>query len=205
MKDKFCIKLLLILFFAHCLKLEEVCDQKFEMLEAKKMLPNLFNISYIIENTQNYNFFKIELKETLQKGIGIFSTRRIASNRTILYYKLKIFDGKNYTAFDNFKYSFIVIDNETGQHDRTRVADIFIDSNQKPRGRKPFWGYLINEPDENQNENVKVYLDQTKYDTEIGNILVYKMVTKAIIEPGEEITWCYGNSYERNYKTNCIF
>lgn len=186
--------------------LEQVCAEIFYR-DAKKLFPNLFNITFIKENTHNYNFFRIKLKETEEKGIGIFSTRKIPSHRTILYYRLKIYDTNNYQALNDAKYSFSIFDKNNGNIDHSKIADIFKDSNDKPRGRKPYWvlkylfflknkhfffkGYFVNEPNSNQIENVIVYLDQKNYNTTIGNILEYRMMTKKTVESGEEITWFF--------------
>lgn len=107
--------------------------------DAKKIFPHLFNVSLIKETTHNYNHMRVYLKETEHKGVGVFATRRIFANRTILYYKLKIFDTSNYTCLDSAKYSFIVLKGISREYDETKIADLYQNSNPKPRGRKPFW------------------------------------------------------------------
>ncbi|CAF0967746.1 unnamed protein product [Brachionus calyciflorus] len=179
--------------------------------QAKILYPNLFNISYIKEKTHNYEHFSVYLKETPEKGIGVYARKRILPNRVVLFYKLKIFDErKNRKPLSNGEYSFVVhtIINEKFYVNVFKYGDLYEKSNQKPRGRKPFWGYLANEPSLNQTKNV--YCDRNweenyKFKTgyKEGQILYYKLISSRIIEPDEEITWCYGMFYKNKYEKNC--
>lgn len=134
-------KLVIYLIIGYTM-LEQACPDILYR-DAKKLFPNLFNITFIQEATHNYNFFRVTLVETKQKDIGIFATRRIPANRTILYYKLKIYDTNNYQALNNAKYSFSIFDKSNGHIDHSKIADLFKNSNDKPRGRKPYWVLII--------------------------------------------------------------
>lgn len=120
-----------------------MCRKKPNEKDAKKLLPFLFNISLIKETTHNYDYFRVYLKESEKKGIGIYASRMIPSNRTILYYKLKVFDKNKYDLFNNGKYSFIVYKNSC-QKDYDKIADIYKNSNLRPKARRPFWVIYLN-------------------------------------------------------------
>ena len=36
-----------------------------------------------------------------------------------------------------------------------------------------------------------------------GDFITYKLIASHNIKAGEEIVWCYGESYARNYETSC--
>lgn len=103
--------------------------------------PYLFNVTFIKEITQNYNYFRVYLNNTVHKGHGVFASRRIPSNRTVMYYKLKIFEQKRYQRVGDGKYSLVVMKRSKDSFiiDENKVADIYEGSNPKPKGRIPFW------------------------------------------------------------------
>ena len=108
--------------------------------DGKTTFPKLFNISYIQEKTQNYDYFRVYLKETKHKGLGVFARRKIQANRTIMFYKLKVFDRNTYIPVSDKKYSFSVYASEDS-YERISglIADIYFRTNQKPKARIPFW------------------------------------------------------------------
>ena len=65
-------------------------------------------------------------------------------------------------------------------------------------------GHMINEPPEKTKLNVRFkVLDQS--DDAAGDVITkyFNIISTQIIKPGEELFWCYGNQYVRNYKSNC--
>lgn len=132
------ITFLLVFFVSNSYGNKCSCRKSSQQRDANKLFPFLFNISQIKENTPNYDFFRVYLKESKKKGIGIYASKMIPSNRTIMYYKLKVFEKYKYDLLNHGKYSFVVYKNSC-QKDNDKVADIYKNSNPKPRGRKPFW------------------------------------------------------------------
>lgn len=48
---------------------------------------------------------------------------------------------------------------------------------------------MINEPDENQKENLETVIEDEKKFYNEGDIIIYKLRTTKIIEKNEELTW----------------
>lgn len=131
----FFILLFIISARINCIKL---CKKIPTVKDAKNTFPLLFNLTYIKETTHNYEYFQVYLKESKKKGIGIFASRLIPANRTLVYYKLKVFQKNKYTRFNGGEYSFIVY-KDFYKKDLDKIADIYKYSNAKPKARKPFW------------------------------------------------------------------
>lgn len=132
---------LISIIFLSVINANNMCKKDPYEKDAKKFLPFLFNISLIKEATHNYDYFRLYLKESNEKGIGIYASKVILKNRTIMYYKLKVFEKNKYVRFNNGKYSFVVYINSC-QKDYDKIADIYKNSNSKPKARKPFWVLL---------------------------------------------------------------
>ena len=71
-----------------------------------------------------------------------------------------------------------------------------------------YWAYFSNEPSMGQKENCtlkfKNILEETKKKKlKEGDFVVYPLIATSNIEKGDEIVWCYGSDYERDYKTIC--
>ena len=81
------------------------------------------------------------LKEIQNKGVGVFASRKIPANRTLMYYKLKIFNSLQHSSVSNGEYSFYVYKRvqDNYQEDVDHYADIYNESNSNPKGRIPFW------------------------------------------------------------------
>ncbi|CAF0926122.1 unnamed protein product [Brachionus calyciflorus] len=186
---------------------EQSDEEIFEEYEnANEVFPHFFNITYLNEQTPNYEHMRTYLKETPNKGIGVFAKRKILADRLVMLYKLKIFNYDNYNSLSGGEYSFKVLkrlENGTEITEESKTADIFDETFGKPRGRIPFWGFLSNEPSLNQSENVRCEIDNQKDVYEEGDIIIYKFLADRDIEKDEEITWCYGDSYIRDYESNC--
>ena len=71
-----------------------------------------------------------------------------------------------------------------------------------------YWGYFSNEPSTVQESNTFLdtnlkenYLNRSR--VKEGEYFLYKLIASRNIKKGEEITWCYGSLYSRNYDTSC--
>ena len=97
---------------------------------------------------------------------------------------------------------------KSGRARDTVMGDIYDGSLEPPKNGITYWAYFSNEPSGDQKENV--YLDintkcnyKNRNRVKVGDTMIYKLVASRDIKPNEEITWCYGDYYNRNYKANC--
>jgi len=88
------------------------------------------------------------------------------------------------------------------------IGDIFSGSLEPPKRGIFFLAFFSNEPSGRSTENA--YLDTNlkqnyKNRTRVkkGDTMIYKLRALKNIKKGEEIVWCYGAYYDRNYKPNC--
>lgn len=151
---------------------------------------------------------KVTLKKHPLKGTSLYSKKLIKKGSTVAYYKflVKKYDD-DFIGEKNNMYSMSVY-TKTGRFSSKVIGDIYSGSLRKPCRNIPFWAYFSNEPAYPQIENV--YLDinlkenyKNRDKVKPGDTMIYKLVALRDIPNGEEITWCYGSAYDRNYKANC--
>lgn len=108
-------------------------------------------------------------------------------------------------------YNFTVW-NKRGRAYTRLFGDLYKGSLPPPKNNIPYWAYFSNEPSPSQKSNADIWMadvidDNYKNRTSLneGDTLVYRLVATTPIKKGEEIMWCYGNSYDanRNYDTSC--
>lgn len=152
----------------------------------------------------------VTLKKTKNAGIGLFATKDINKGKTIVYYKLKIFKD---TSDDKYKsptdrmYAIAIY--TKGDKERFDViGDITKDSVPPPKNDIPYWGHFANEPSGNNVENAELDLDlkknyKNKSKLHVSDFVVYRLKSIRDIKAGDEICWCYGQVYGREYEVNC--
>ena len=169
---------------------------------------HLFNIDYIKRNTPNLPRLKTTLKKIRNKGIGIFANRNIKQNEVVVYYLLKAYNLKRFPNLFNNVYT-VELYTKRGNNIKSLVGDLCNESLIEPDSNGvAYWGYFSNEPstvqesntflDTNLNEN---YLNRSRIKE--GDYVLYRLIASRDIKKGEEITWCYGSLYSRNYETSC--
>lgn len=169
---------------------------------------HLFNIDYIKRNTPNLPRLKTTLKKIRNKGIGTFANRNIKQNEVVLYYLLKAYNLKRFPNLFNNVYT-VELYTKRGNNIKSLVGDLCNESLIEPDSNGvAYWGYFANEPstvqesntflDTNLNEN---YLNRSRIKE--GDYVLYRLIATRDIKKGEEITWCYGSLYSRNYETSC--
>ena len=166
----------------------------------------LLDINRINNNTKNIQNLKVELKMTPKKGAGLFAKKLIKKGEIIAYYKLKVFNFKKYDSPTDMKYSFAIY-KKNGKESNMLIGDIDEDSIPDPIGNVPFWGIFANEPSGKQKPNSEVDTKnnlnyQNRNKIKIGTNIIYGLIASRNIRPGKEITWYYGEDYERDYKIN---
>lgn len=151
-----------------------------------------------------------DLKVTLKKGkkgVSLYAKKPIKKESVIAYYKFKVFDMDTYDGFMDGMYQFSVY-TKSERISSKLIGDLYEGSLREPMYNVPFWAYFSNEPSGPQTENA--YMDvNTKYNfrnrdrLKVGDTVIYRLLALRNIKKGEEICWCYGDAYERDYQASC--
>lgn len=164
----------------------------------------LFNLKYIKENFSSPHL-KVTLKESF-KGISLYAKKPIRKGNVIAYYKFKVY-REPHRSYKKGAYS-IAVSTKGGNTSDTLIGDIYPGSLESPKYNIPFWAYFSNEPSMKQDYNSYIddnlksnYLHRSRVRS--GDTMVYKLIAARDIDPGEEIVWCYGEYYDRDYNTSC--
>ena len=202
---------ILLLFLIYFILLKQKKAKKKEYLSNKhKFLDHNFLLKKIPENIKKK--MSITLKKN-KKGIGLYSTKLIKKGSVITLYPLIIHKdtSKNkYKSLTKCIYCFTLYSNN-GEEINNLIGDVD-NSIFKPTkiGNKilPYWGHFANEPDKNSKANSKININtrenyKNRKVLKVGDKLTYKLIATKNIKPNTEITWCYGNSYNRDYETSC--
>ena len=152
----------------------------------------------------------VTLKKNKHAGTGLFAVKPIKKGRTIAYYKMKVHqdnDKKSYKSPTKCMYCFSIY-TKNQRLSRNLMGDLDKESAPLPRNNIPYWAYFSNEPSGKQTENSEIDIatkDNYKKREKLrhGDFITYKLKATRDINPGEEIVWCYGEAYGRDYKTNC--
>ena len=170
-------------------------------------MDKLLDINYIKRNTPNTKSLKVDLKKVKNKGIGLYAIKPIKEDGLIAYYKITVFREKGYKSPTNMAYSIEVV-TKSDKQSKTFIGDLSLESLPLPCRGIPFWGYFANEPSSDQTPNC--YIDpnlkenyKNRKRVKEGDAIIYKLRASRNIKKGEEITWCYGDAYERSYTPNC--
>ena len=169
-------------------------------------MKKVFNLKYAKDMAKGHDI-KVVLKKNY-KGISLFSKKPIKKGSVVAYYKFLVnkYDD-NFKGHNNDMYTMTVY-GKRGRARETVMGDIYDGSLLPPKNGITYWAYFSNEPSGDQEENV--YLDiNTSFNyknrdrVNAGDTMIYKLMASRDIKPNEEITWCYGDFYNRNYKANC--
>ena len=172
-----------------------------------KQLDDILNYKTVLKNTPEYirDKLSVTLKKS-KKGVGLFSTKPIKKGQVIAYYKMKVFNDKNYKSETDCMYCFSIY-SKNDNYSNTFIGDIDIESNPLPKRSIPYWAYFSNEPSVNETGNANIYINTTenyknRKKLKEGDFVVYKLKAITDINPNQEILWYYGGLYDRNYKVN---
>lgn len=166
----------------------------------------ILDINYVLQQTPAKEVEKVYLAKTKFKGIGIFAKRPIKKNEIVAYYKVKIFSLKKFNSKTKNMYTIEIL-TKTGRPSTSLIGDLD-DSVSLPKTKRgiPYWGYFANEPSGDQTPNVYIDMNlKENYHTRDkilpGQTYTYKVRAERAIQPGEELVWCYGDDYIRDYDT----
>ena len=171
-------------------------------------MDKLFDINYINMNTPNLDDLKVKLKKVKYKGVGIFATKPIKEDELIAFYKvLVIKDNTGYKSPTNMAYAISIM-TKADKPSKVFFGDLFLGSLLPPCDNIPFWGYFSNEPSGDQYANcyIDTNIDGNYSNRKVlraGDTFIYGLRANYDIDAGEEITWCYGPDYERDYVPAC--
>ena len=122
-------------------------------------------------------------------------------------YKFLVNKYDGYTGFKNDMYTMSIY-TKSGHFNPRVIGDIYENSLIPPKRGIPFWAYFSNEPSGKQTENCVLDINlkenyKNRDKVKPNDVMIYKLKATRNIKPGEEICWCYGAAYGRNYKANC--
>ena len=169
-------------------------------------MKKVFNANYAKNMAKGYDL-KVTLKKNF-KGYSLFAKKPIKKGNVIAYYKFLLYKYTNgFTGKKDDTYVMSVY-GRTGRFNPHVIGDVYEGSLDLPKRNIPFWAYFSNEPSGDQIENAFLDVDtkgnfRNRDRVKPGDTMIYKLVASRNIKPGEEICWCYGDSYERNYNANC--
>jgi len=156
------------------------------------------------------NKLSVTLKKNKFSGTGLFATKQIKKGKTIAYYKMKVHEDSNkksYKSPTKCMYCFTVY-TKGDKMNRNLMGDLDKESAPLPENNIPYWAYFSNEPSVGKPENAEIdialkdnYRNRNKLKS--GDFIRYKLKASRNIKPGEEIVWCYGEAYARDYDTSC--
>ena len=174
--------------------------------KLKKKFQNLLDLDRILKETPDVKKLKVTLKKDKIKGTGLYATKGIKKGEIIAYYKIKVFNFDKYDSPTNNVYTFDVYTSK-GNDSKTFIGDLDEDSFPPPLNGISFWAPFANEPTTKQKTNAEMdtnidanYKDKGRKRVREGDSLIYELVAKRYIKPGEEIMWYYGEDYERDYE-----
>ena len=140
----------------------------------------------------------------------MFATKPIRHEKTIAYYKMKVHEDSNkrsYKSPTKCMYCFTIY-TKNDKISNTLMGDLDKDSAPQPKNNIPYWAYFSNEPSGKQKENAEIDIAlkenyRNRKRLKPGDFFTYKLKATRNIKAGEEVVWCYGEAYDRNYKTSC--
>lgn len=155
-------------------------------------------------------FTNDKVKTTLKrgkKGVSIFATKPIKKGNVVAYYRFMVYKDKKHRFVKSRMYAMTVYTKKENASS-TLMGDVYKGSMREPKHNIPFWGYFSNEPSKRQSSNAFLDINTKsnyKYRNTVkaGDIMFYKLVASRDIKVGEEICWCYGDYYDRDYESSC--
>lgn len=166
----------------------------------------IFDINYAKKMAKDYDL-KVTLKKNF-KGTSLYAKKPIKKGTVISYYKFLVKKNTDdFNGVNNNMYT-ITVYGKNGRERESLIGDVFKGSLIPPKHNIPFWAYFSNEPSKDQEENARIdtnlkvnYRNRNK--VKENDTMVYKLIATKNIKAGEEITWCYGEEYNRNYDSEC--
>jgi hypothetical protein len=178
----------------------------------QSILKNVLDYKKLLRNTPKSirDKLPVTLKKHRLAGTGLFATKNIRKGQVISYYRMKVHTDSNkkrYRSPTKCMYCFTIY-TKNGNASNNLLGDIDIESAPLPKKLIPFWAYFSNEPSGKQVENAEIDMNldenyKKRSKVRDGDYMIYKLIATKPIKAGQEVVWCYGGAYDRNYKTSC--
>ncbi len=175
--------------------LRKKSKSKIMIKDDEDSIKHVIDPKYCNKQAKGYDL-PVYLKKTEKKGTSLFANKNIPKGTTVAFYKVKVYHN-NYKQ--KFKGMYAIDVNGY-------MGDLYKDSLPEPLFNIPFWGHFSNEPSLNQKANIIVKINtpyKEYYSKKPGDTMIFKLVTSEDVKKGDELMWCYGKSYIRNYQTVC--
>ena len=164
----------------------------------KRLLDRVRNTDY----NEEYEGLKVELRETENKGYGLFAIKPIKKGEVIAYYKIRVFKSNNHKT--DYVYAFDVY-RKNGVCYTRLMGDLYKSSFPDPENGITFLAPFANEPigKEKSNSEIDIRLKETYQNKKKqyllpGDVLIYHLKATKKIKAGDEILWDYGENYDRS-------
>ena len=180
-----------------------------KMPRSRSLSPTMkkvFDANYAKKMAKGYDL-KVTLKKNF-KGYSLFAKKSIKKGNVIAYYKFLLHKyDDNFRGKKGDMYVMSVY-NKSGRFNSNVIGDVYEGSLDLPKRNIPYWAYFSNEPSGKQTENAMLDEDRkgnfkNRDRVKPGDTMTYKLVATRNIKPGEEICWCYGAAYLRDYEASC--
>ena len=139
------------------------------------------------------------------KGIGLVAGRDLPRGTVVAYYTAKVMH-RDAPSTPGINYTIEVWTRENNPS-RRFIGDIDRDSLQPPVRGISHLGFMSNEPSPSQQPNATLtHANNYKAGRQVlkvGDMYTFKLITTRAVKAREEILWCYGNDYSRDYPTGC--
>ena len=154
-------------------------------------MEDLLNHTKILNKTKNKKDLSVTLKNSKDKGVGLYATKKINKGDIIAYYKVKIFRKTIYESPSDYVYSFEVY-KKNGDEYKRFIGDIDVDSFPEPKDNISYWAPFANEPSKNQKSNATIEIDlkenyKNKNYSVPGETMTYLLMANRKINPKDEI------------------
>ena len=163
----------------------------------------VLNYQTVLSDTQDKESLKVTLNTTQAKGVGLFATKPIYKDETIVFYRIKVYQTKAYISKTGWKYACEVYDKK-GESMKHLIGDIYPKSVPPPVNGIPYWGHFSNEPSIGEISNAQLNTNtrfnyRDRYKIKAGDTMIYELKATRYIAPGDEVLWWYGSNYGRDY------
>lgn len=139
----------------------------------------------------NFENMSVCVKKLSGKGLSLVAQKDIPRGRVVAYYRTVLVPKTNRC----FNYQFADPRVPKG---KSRVLDV--EQHGMVKYGIPYVAMFSNEPSADQESNCTIEVIEKRPSSVHVD---YRLITKKNVKHGEELTWCYGINYPRQYGTPC--
>jgi hypothetical protein len=176
------------------------------MSSKKKILDIITSFDYA--KLFNNKKTKVRLRKSKKFGLEVVCSKPIRKGETVAYYRFKVHRESTNVPYKEGMYNMTVF-SKKDNGSRSLIGDLYSGSLEMPdKNNISYYAFFCNEPSGKDQENC--FLDvELKHNyrwrklVKEGEIMRYSLKALRPIKKGERVVWCYGESYMREYPTNC--